>query len=778
MAGVLRLLDRQEADPDERLIIEAVRQWLTNSPRWLLIFDNVCDLRALRQVLPVQGSGDMLFTTRDSDTARSLANPEADFEVKRLGPDHAVEMVGKLLKEDILDAEMTASARALHQLVDGLPIAIEQTVTLASLRRVTLATILQQLQSRRQDVMDQGYQTSLHETHSSTGALFAMATESLAARHPEAAALFKVMIYLDTSAIAIEMLQEGSSRLSQHFARTLAYDRGAIRSAKEEELRATRKARVLDTDPRDYLWYPLRIRHDFLNLFRNREPPQKVGRADSTYDSSLQKYVAEEQHLHDVLEKTNRIDHALLDLQTAGLIQIYNSRMVWIHDLVRDLNVEMLAYKAKPLHQANSHLAMMLVYLAFPVPRPTSYFDVFDKCTLYLPHALSVLHHSVDFSFDTTVGPDLMHITASTLDTHRQSNPGGIEQSAKYWYYRAYAGYMKSWARLRQQVSDIETAREARNDFNAELRGACFARITTRYERFGQAPRRAIDTALKLGCVAAREKDYIDARKWINAAVNGYEKLLGPYHDLTIDSMSFLVTIYIEMGAFEEGVEIAIKRSELHKARFGPLSQSTDGAGCAAQLGCLYRKLGHQDVALEWYQLALKGQESVYGTESEFLCGTLLIIAGLLRELRRWQNAVECASRAHVLLQADGEASLRLNEVRCELALCLEGVGKPEEAKVSLGTALRSILPVNADYRQLQDFVKPLALKAAWDLVRLGTAGELNTELRDVVTKEMIKEAEEIHGALGQDSSGIISSETATNTMDAVESPDSITPVS
>jgi hypothetical protein len=41
------------------------------------------------------------------------------------------------------------------------------------------------------------------------------------------------------------------------------------------------------------------------------------------------------------------------------------------------------------------------------------------------------------FHFDTTVGPDLMHITASTLDMRRLSNPTGNEQSARYWYYRA-----------------------------------------------------------------------------------------------------------------------------------------------------------------------------------------------------------------------------------------------------------------------------------------------------------------------------------------------------
>jgi hypothetical protein len=111
IAEVLSLIDRQQADAEEHVIIEVVKRWLANSSRWLLIFDNVGDLRALRQVLPVAGTGDMLFTTRDSDIARSLANPEADFEVKPFGRDHAVEMVGRLLEQDTLDAETAATAQ-------------------------------------------------------------------------------------------------------------------------------------------------------------------------------------------------------------------------------------------------------------------------------------------------------------------------------------------------------------------------------------------------------------------------------------------------------------------------------------------------------------------------------------------------------------------------------------------------------------------------------------------------------------------------------------------
>lgn len=755
VAELLRLIDREEeANADEQLIIKTVNQWLTNTPEWLLIFDNVCDLRALRQILPTAGTGDMLFTTRDSDTARSLGNPEADFEVKPLSSDYAVELVGKFVKPDIMDERMVATARALHQLVDGLPIAIEQTVTLAGLRKVTLEQMVQQLQKRRQVVMDQRYQTSLHEIHSSTGALFAMATESLTSRNPEAAALFKIMIYLDTTAIPIELLEEGGSRLSQYFDRIVAYDRGAIRTAKEEQMRANQLMNGNRTQsPR----YPWKFTRDVRNLFRTQESPRTVGRADSTYDISLQDFVKEDRHIRDVLEATNRIDHALLDLQTAGLIQIYNTRTVTIHDLVRDLNVEMLTPKTTASNQAQPHLAMTLVYLAFPVPQTPNRFANFDKCTLYHPHASSVLHHCKGFLNDTTAGPDLMHIVASVLHSRHQSKPSSFsssdeEQSPRKAYHLAYSGYMRSWSRLRAQVPDLAIAHEARADFTLELRGAVYNRIVSTYERFGQAPRRAIDTALKLGFLAASDKDYPDAKKWISAAAKGYKGLLGPEHDLTFDTMGFLIHVLSDMHAYEDALDVALNRVDLCKSRFGPLRLSMDGAVCSAALGKLYRRLGHADVAVEWYLVSLRGVECIYGSDSTVLPATLLILASLSRELHRYEKAVEYASRGHDLLNGEDENHMRKNEIRCELALCLEGVGKNPEAMELLRETLTALLPgyTMDAYRKLLELLQPLVLKAVWDFVRLGM-GEGGGDFSGGVDGDLIFEAEWVHGVLGLD---------------------------
>lgn len=761
MAKLLSLIDQEQAlsenDAEERFVVDALKTWLGNTTHWLLIFDNVCDLRALRQVLPVVGTGDILFTTRDCDAARSLADTEAHFEVTPLGPDHAVKLVAKLLQQDVLETDTANSARELHQLVDGLPIAIEQTVTLARLRGDRLGTMVQHLRSRRQAIMDQGYQSSLHEVYSSTGALFAMATESLTARNPEAAALFKVLIYLDTSAISIELLEEGSSRLPQHFARGVAYDRGAIRSAKEEQLRAAGALRLANGDNKEFLWHALRHpwkrSRDVRTFLNNMVSSANSGRPDSAYDLSLQNHVTEERHLRNVLEKTNRIDHAILDLQNAGLIRVYNTRTIWVHDLIRDLNIDMLSSRSKDQHQANSHLAMTLVYLAFPVPTLPYCSAAFKKCTLYQPHAFSVLHRCDDFMFDTTVGPELMHIAASMLDMQKQSNPDGIEKDARYWYDAAFKGYVRCWARQKQQlgVTDAESALEARQDFDRELRGACFERTLHNYERFGQAPRRALDTALKLGHLADRENDLVEAKRWLEITKKGYSGLLGQQHELVFDALHYLVNINIKLGAFYDALDLAIDRFYFYRCKFGPLDTSTEGAGCADHLGFLYRKVRRPDIALSWYQAALVSLERTYGPEYVPLNRTLIFLAETCSDLRQWQTALDYISRAQALLLRECEESdERLAVARCRMALCLEGVGKADEAIVLLRKGITSILAPDRSFEQLLDFKKDVALLIVWHLVRLlGSATQIDSpeNLLDGIDLAVIEEAKRVHGA-------------------------------
>jgi hypothetical protein len=63
LAGLLNLPEKD--DPDQRLVVQAVRRWLTQNTGWLLIFDNARRPEEMRPYLPPGGAGHVLITSRN-----------------------------------------------------------------------------------------------------------------------------------------------------------------------------------------------------------------------------------------------------------------------------------------------------------------------------------------------------------------------------------------------------------------------------------------------------------------------------------------------------------------------------------------------------------------------------------------------------------------------------------------------------------------------------------------------------------------------------------------
>ena len=64
-AGLAAKLDLPEKDATEqRVIVEAVKEWLRQNRGWLLIFDNAEDAKSLRSYIP-RGGGHIIITSRN-----------------------------------------------------------------------------------------------------------------------------------------------------------------------------------------------------------------------------------------------------------------------------------------------------------------------------------------------------------------------------------------------------------------------------------------------------------------------------------------------------------------------------------------------------------------------------------------------------------------------------------------------------------------------------------------------------------------------------------------
>lgn len=114
--------------------IQSAHVLLGNQPnRWLLVFDNVPGQSALRGLVPPEGSGDVIVTSR----AQSWSDPRLVLAVPPLSDED-----GAALLQDTSRDEDPAAARALVEELGGLPLALHQAGSYVAENPVGLAEYL------------------------------------------------------------------------------------------------------------------------------------------------------------------------------------------------------------------------------------------------------------------------------------------------------------------------------------------------------------------------------------------------------------------------------------------------------------------------------------------------------------------------------------------------------------------------------------------------------------------------------------------------------------
>jgi len=115
LANALDLPEKEVAD--QEVIIQAVKQWLEQHPKWLLVFDNAKDRADVRKYIPRGETGHVLITSRNANW-RATATP---LDVHVLERSESVDFL--LKRTGYTDRE---AAGALADALGDLPLALEQ----------------------------------------------------------------------------------------------------------------------------------------------------------------------------------------------------------------------------------------------------------------------------------------------------------------------------------------------------------------------------------------------------------------------------------------------------------------------------------------------------------------------------------------------------------------------------------------------------------------------------------------------------------------------------
>ena len=129
-ASAARLLELPESDEqDLGVVVQAAKRWLESNRGWLLILDNVEDLKLIKEFVPSNSAGGVLLTTRLPATgtiAQRVELTKMDVEEGSLFLLRRAKIVaGAAPLEAAGEADRTLAAE-IHGEVGGLPLALDQ----------------------------------------------------------------------------------------------------------------------------------------------------------------------------------------------------------------------------------------------------------------------------------------------------------------------------------------------------------------------------------------------------------------------------------------------------------------------------------------------------------------------------------------------------------------------------------------------------------------------------------------------------------------------------
>ena len=216
LAVIADLLHRPVAhEQDRRRAVAVVRRWLNEQRGWLLILDNADDLEMVSEFLPTEGTGHTILTTR----AQATGQIAQGITLEQMGPEEGTFFLlrrAKLLGvEASLDTASYADwsrARAIAQLLGGLPLALDQAGAYLEETGCSLAGYLERYQHRRVALLQRrGMLSAAHPEPVAT--TWSLSLERVGEIHPAAGELLRACAFLHPDAIPEELLREGAAAL-------------------------------------------------------------------------------------------------------------------------------------------------------------------------------------------------------------------------------------------------------------------------------------------------------------------------------------------------------------------------------------------------------------------------------------------------------------------------------------------------------------------------------------------------------------------------------------
>ncbi len=192
--------------------IEAVKDWLLNHDRWLLIFDNVDTLAMVFRVLPRRYSGAILLTTRSQDADPRIKS----LQIEQMSQSESVTfLLRRTATSDDEDRKQNLSApersalSTLWEVMGGLPLALDQAAAYIKTARCSFHEYVNLYRQHRKELLvERGTHTPEHpETVATT---WNVSFQRIERESPAAAELLRLCAFLAPDGIPEKLITWGT----------------------------------------------------------------------------------------------------------------------------------------------------------------------------------------------------------------------------------------------------------------------------------------------------------------------------------------------------------------------------------------------------------------------------------------------------------------------------------------------------------------------------------------------------------------------------------------
>lgn len=199
LARALNLPGRNDAD--QRLAIDAVKRWLAQNHRWLLIFDSGREPKEVVPYLSPAGTGHVIVTSRHASW-RGVAMP---MPVRELSRGESVSFLLKRTGQADIDA-----ADKLAEALGDLPLALAQAGAYMEESGASLSAYLELFQKRQRELLRRG---AAGDTTPTVATTWDIAFKEAQSRSAAAADLLNLVAFFAPDDIPRDALIEGSEHL-------------------------------------------------------------------------------------------------------------------------------------------------------------------------------------------------------------------------------------------------------------------------------------------------------------------------------------------------------------------------------------------------------------------------------------------------------------------------------------------------------------------------------------------------------------------------------------